>query len=160
MPTDFGDPMRLAKEAHEDAKKPKPVRAHHYPNGMLMVFDAQGEQVEEFQGEALTMLPKLKAAFPDVEVLVTKWRTGEEVKDPNVFGHDPLGPLYGPPTVGEHHDLCATKCARLPEDDPRCDCGAEESAIEGKPCAHPECRHGERRHEIKPDGRAAPRPAP
>lgn len=140
-----------------EPKKPKPVRAHHYPNGMLMVFDADGEQVPEFQGEALTMLPALKAAHPDVEVLVTQWRTGAEVKDPNILGHDPLGPLYGPAVVGEHDPKCSSLTVAPGTEsaagaDSRCDCGAELDAIEGPPCHHPECRHGTRRHEIKPDG--------
>lgn len=46
----------------------KPVKAYVFGNGMLMVFDAAGQQVPDWQGEASEKLEALKKAFPGVRV--------------------------------------------------------------------------------------------
>lgn len=38
--------------------------AYVFPNGMVMAFDAAGEQVPEYQGTKEDVLPKLKRDFP------------------------------------------------------------------------------------------------
>lgn len=75
-------------------------------------------------------------------------------KNPNVIDLDPLGPLFGEIVEPPHDPKCATITACAPEDDPRCDCGADYEGIEGPPCKHPECGHGERRHELAPTAAA------
>jgi hypothetical protein len=49
-------------------KEGPPVKAYIFGNGMLMVFDANGKQVSEYQGIADECLPKLKADYPNVSV--------------------------------------------------------------------------------------------
>lgn len=55
----------------------KPVRAIKWQNGMLMVFDSNGKQVEEYQGIANEVLPRLKADFPEIEVEYGDWNAGK-----------------------------------------------------------------------------------
>lgn len=37
-------------------------RAIGFPNGMMMVFDWNGQQMPEFQGRTVEMIPKIRAA--------------------------------------------------------------------------------------------------
>ncbi len=48
-------------------KKQIPTKAVHWENGMLMVFDKNGDQVPEYQGRVEEKLPLLKKDYPNIE---------------------------------------------------------------------------------------------
>lgn len=51
----------------------KPVKAYLWDNGMLMVFDEQGEQVPEYQGRGNEKIPQLMKDFPDCNLVGGTW---------------------------------------------------------------------------------------
>lgn len=44
------------------------VNAYVFQNGMVMAFDARGQQVPEYQGPRDEAVPKLQRDFPDLEI--------------------------------------------------------------------------------------------
>lgn len=57
-----------------------PIKAIVWQNGMLMVFDQQGQQVPEYQGEANKILAKLIKDFPECAIRGERW-PGTEGRD-------------------------------------------------------------------------------
>lgn len=50
-----------------------PVEAWAFDNGMLVVFDAEGNQVPPYQGKTVECLPRLRRDYPEVRVLEQRW---------------------------------------------------------------------------------------
>lgn len=46
-----------------------------WTNGMLMCFDRDGQQVPEYQGLGVDMIPKLRKDFPDLVIVAGDWTT-------------------------------------------------------------------------------------
>jgi hypothetical protein len=55
----------------EDYKHGVPVKAHRFPNGAMMVFDAEGHQVPCYQGFDLKDFEALQADYPEVAAGIT-----------------------------------------------------------------------------------------
>lgn len=56
----------------------QPDKAVLFTNGVLMVFDAQGQQIPEHQEsghEVFAKLRELRRDFPECEIKVLDWRT-------------------------------------------------------------------------------------
>jgi len=51
------------------------VRAYLWTNGQTMAFDDKGQQVPEYQGEGMVMVPKLRKDFPDLLIEGVDWAT-------------------------------------------------------------------------------------
>ena len=79
-----------------DRKAPRPVRAYSFPNGMLMVFDQHGDQMQEYQGRTEMILPKLRAIAP-IPVFLARWH-GDRDNPIEIVGY---GPMMGR-IKGEH----------------------------------------------------------
>lgn len=50
-----------------------PVKAYTFPNGMMIVFDQDGQQVPAYQGPTDDYLPILRQDFPGVQVNPATW---------------------------------------------------------------------------------------
>lgn len=61
------------------------MRAYQFKNGMMMVFDDQGEQMPDYQGETKKFLPKLLKDFPNCVVIDARWDGKRE---------NPIVPVY------------------------------------------------------------------
>jgi hypothetical protein len=57
----------------ESGEGMKIKKAIQFTNGMLMVFDDNGQQVPEYQGIATEMIPKLKKDHPCVSIENMDW---------------------------------------------------------------------------------------
>lgn len=67
----------------------EPIRAYCFPNGMMAVFDANGEQVPDYQGKTVDELPRLRADHPQCRVFEADWDGTQ--RDPIVrLGEIPL----------------------------------------------------------------------
>ena len=53
----------------------KAVKAVLWTNGMLMVFDQNGEQMPDYQGKGSEMIPKLRKDFPSCPIAGGDWNT-------------------------------------------------------------------------------------
>lgn len=51
------------------------TKAILFTNGMLMVFDENGQQFSEYQGMGKKMIPKLKRDFPDCLIEGMDWNS-------------------------------------------------------------------------------------
>lgn len=49
------------------------VKAYQFANGMVMAFDAGGEQVADYQGPKEEALPKLRRDFPSLHIEGATW---------------------------------------------------------------------------------------
>ena len=49
------------------------VAAHLLPNGMIMAFDQNGEQVPEYQGRYEEVAGRLREDFPNMPLNWTEW---------------------------------------------------------------------------------------
>lgn len=56
------------------------VKAYLFPNGMVMAFDAAGQQVVKYQGNKLVAMPMLKADYPDLVVEGAVFRRDGEIE--------------------------------------------------------------------------------
>ena len=52
-----------------------PIRGFVFENGMMIVFDRNGEQVPEYQGYASENVTKLLNDYPDCLVSGEKWES-------------------------------------------------------------------------------------
>ena len=59
----------------EEMMKTKAVKAILFTNGVLMVFNNEGKQMQDYQGIGSEMLPKLRQDFPDCPVSGMDWNT-------------------------------------------------------------------------------------
>ncbi len=50
-----------------------PTKAYLWQNGMLMVFDGEGQQVAEYQGKGTDVLPGLLKDYPDIDLAGAVW---------------------------------------------------------------------------------------
>lgn len=66
-----------------------PVKAYAFPNGMLMVFDAHGQQVPRYQGRTEDYLPRLRADYPSCRIEGAMWDASRD--DPIVRTGESLG---------------------------------------------------------------------
>ena len=65
---DCGDMLDICPCSEGSGKVEEPRTAYAFTNGMLVVFDARGNQVPEYQGKTAEHLPRLRADWPDVIV--------------------------------------------------------------------------------------------
>jgi hypothetical protein len=55
-----------------------PHHAYHFQNGMLMVFDKDGQEVPEYQGHAVDEIPRLIEDYPMCDIIPTEWSAWSE----------------------------------------------------------------------------------
>ena len=56
----------------------EPVKAWIFPNGNMIVFDGDGQQVPEYQGTVYPNLVRLQSDYPNVVVRPARWDGSQE----------------------------------------------------------------------------------
>jgi hypothetical protein len=49
--------------------------AYLFTNGMVMAFDENGQQMTDYQGKGLVVIPKIRRDFPEITIEGMDWRT-------------------------------------------------------------------------------------